>query len=353
MKQRVSHNNNEQLYYARIRSHHYGESQSFTSSDAAIQWVEQTSRELVASGYTNVTFTIQGEYNRNNCKRQATSNQYSNSKEAELITRDSKIDSFNFKEKKENMESKTNKTATDFFSLSESEVRTIAAATMDAATHGKELNDREFVDAIADASNGLVSLHRSVKNANRVDFREWDAYTATHAPRDPGKKPLEAIEQTIIDTYRRGRSGTSVKRDSNAMSSYTSSNNVLSSSSQNNSPAGVLIQNIISTILVHQSQDDMVRHYLRCYSAGLEAELSYLTGDVLACSVSDDIVTLTSGTGVTTSVLIEGRSMTDIANELFHILSRMMLEAAIMPQTRDTIAGIIDASALTELIYSL
>ena len=350
MKKKQETNNNKSNIFARIRSHHYGESQSFTTIEAALTWVQQASRELVESGYTNVSFTIMGEYNSNNCQGQTTSTLYDNRIQSVQSTSELQIKN---KIQEENMQNSIINSTTDFFSLSESEVRTIAAATMDAATHGKELNDREFVDAIADASNGLVSLHRSVKNANRVDFREWDAYTATHAPRDPGKKPLEAIEQTIIDTYRRGRSGTSVKRDSNAMSSYTSSNNVLSSSSQNNSPAGVLIQNIISTILVHQSQDDMVRHYLRCYSAGLEAELSYLTGDVLACSVSDDIVTLTSGTGVTTSVLIEGRSMTDIANELFHILSRMMLEAAIMPQTRNTISGIIDVGALTELIYTL
>lgn len=347
--------NNKSNIIARIRSRHYGESQSFTSTDAALSWVQQTSRELVEAGYTSVTYTIQGECHGNQYQGHTNNSQYCDCQydDNPKSIKNKNHNILTLKKMEKETEEKIINSTTDFFSLSESEVRTIAAATMDAATHGKELTDREFIDAIADASNGWVSLHRSAKNANRVDFREWDAYTATHAPRDPGKKPLEAIEQTIIDTYRRGRSGNSTPIESDATSSNTSINNVLSSSSQNNSPAGVLMQNIISTILVHLRQDDIVRHYLRCYSAGLEAELSYLTGDVLTCSVSDDIVTLTSGTGVTTSVPTEGRSMTDIASELYHTLSRMMLEAAIMPQTRNTISGIIDVGALTELIYTL
>ena len=242
---------------------------------------------------------------------------------------------------------------TDFFSLSESEVRTIAAATMDAATHGKELNDREFVDAIADASNGLVSLHRSVKNANRVDFREWDAYTATHAPRDPGKKPLEAIEQTIIDTYRRGRSGTSVKVDSAASDRSQNTNNALTSIYLDNTPAAELLNSIVSAILVRIYQNDYVRHYLRYNRCSLDEELSILTGGVITCSISSNSITLGSIAGITSSITTENRSLIDIDTEVRAILIRMLIQAAISAKTRDAVARIINLEELGDMVYRL
>lgn len=52
--------NSKSNIFARIRSNHYGESQLFTTIDAALTWVQQASRELVESGYTRVTFTIPG-----------------------------------------------------------------------------------------------------------------------------------------------------------------------------------------------------------------------------------------------------------------------------------------------------
>jgi hypothetical protein len=52
--------NSKSNIFARTRSNHYGESQSFTTIDAALTWVQQASRELVESGYTRVTFTIPG-----------------------------------------------------------------------------------------------------------------------------------------------------------------------------------------------------------------------------------------------------------------------------------------------------
>lgn len=349
MKQRFLHNN-EQLYYARIRSHHYGESQSFTSSDATIQWVEQTSRELVASGYTNVTFTIQGEYNRNNCKRQATSTLHDNRIQSVQSTSEPLI---NNKKQKENMQDPIINPTTDFFSLSESEVRTIAAATMDAATRNKEVNDRAFIDAIADASNGLVTINKSAKNADRVDFRGWDAYTATHAPRDPGKKPLNAIEQTIIDTYQRGRSGTSDKVDSAASDRSQNTNNALTSIYLDNTPAAELLNSIVSAILVRIYQNDYVKHYLRYNRCSLDEELSIQTGGIITCSISSNSITLGSIAGITSSIATENRSLIDIDTEVRAILIRMLIQAALSAKTRDAVARIINLEELGDMVYRL
>ena len=350
MKKKQETNNNKSNIFARIRSHHYGESQSFTTIEAALTWVQQASRELVESGYTNVSFTIMGEYNSNNCQGQTTSTLYDNRIQSVQSTSEPQIKN---KIQEENMQNSIINSTTDFFSLSESEVRTIAAATMDAATHGKELNDREFVDAIADASNGLVSLHRSVKNANRVDFREWDAYTATHAPRDPGKKPLEAIEQTIIDTYRRGRSGTSVKVDSAASDRSQNTNNALTSIYLDNTPAAELLNSIVSAILVRIYQNDYVRHYLRYNRCSLDEELSILTGGVITCSISSNSITLGSIAGITSSITTENRSLIDIDTEVRAILIRMLIQAAISAKTRDAVARIINLEELGDMVYRL
>lgn len=54
MKENHIKSNRKSNIFARIRSNNYGESQSFTSVDAALTWVQHTSRELVESGYSNV-----------------------------------------------------------------------------------------------------------------------------------------------------------------------------------------------------------------------------------------------------------------------------------------------------------
>ena len=66
MKENHIKTNRKSNIYARIRSNHYGESQSFTTIDAALTWIETTTRELEESGYTRVDFTIQGEYHSQN-----------------------------------------------------------------------------------------------------------------------------------------------------------------------------------------------------------------------------------------------------------------------------------------------
>lgn len=338
MKQRVSHNNNEQLYYARIRSHHYGESQSFTSSYAAIQWVEQASRELVESGYSNVTFTIQGEYNHTECQELTDNSQHSDSICEKTIPK-----------KLTKMEEKKNDLIAEFFSSRESKIKTIAAATMEAATNSKELSDSEFESAIADASSGMVILRRSTNNPNRVDFCCWGAYTATHAPRDPGKKPLEAIEKTIIDTYRRGQSRTSASPESDASMSEISINNVLTSGCHNNTTVDELIKNIICTIQTHMYNNDMVRQYLSCHSAGLATEVSNMTGGVITCTISETIVTLTCGSGVTCSLPTEGKTRNDIERDIRPILIRYLLHASISQRTRNAIACIVNLESLADM----
>lgn len=246
------------------------------------------------------------------------------------------------------MEESKKDLSAEFFSTAESDIKTIAAATMEAAMNSKELSDSEFESAIADASSGMVILRRSTNNPNRVDFCCWGAYTATHAPRDPGKKPLKAIEQTIMDTYLLGQSRIRARIESDANMSNTSINNGLTSSCYN-TPAQDLIQNIICTIHVHLLQDENVRTYLCCNSAGVDAEISAMTGGTISCSVSETKVTLSCGSGVTCSLPIEGKTMNDIERDIRTILIRYLLHASISPRSRDAIACIIDLESLADM----
>ena len=339
--------NSKSNIFARIRSNHYGESQSFTSVDAAITWVQQASRELVESGYSNVTFTIQGECHKNDSQGHVNDSQYCDSIQSDRPTLESKIDSIT--NKKEDMKKKVIKSTTDFFSLSETEIEKIAAATMEAAMRSKELSDSEFESAIADASNGMVTLRRSTKNPQRVDFLRWDAYTATHATHNPGKKPLEAIEQAIIETYRRGQSRTAVAIESDANMSNNSINNGLTSGCYNNTTVDELIQNIICTIHTHMLDDVNVKAYLSCHSAGVDAEISAMTGGTIKCTISDTEVTLSCSNGVTCSVTIEDKALDAIGQELRAILIRLLIFAGLSPHTRDAIACIIDMEALADM----
>lgn len=345
MKSNNKITNSKSNIFARIRSNHYGESQSFTTIDDALTWVQHTSRELVESGYSNVTFTIQGEYNSNNNREHATSSQASN--QIQVQAKHNLYDITNKKAK--TMKEKSNILPTDFFMVSERDVKTIAAATMEAAIKCKKLSDNEFEEAIMDVSNGLVSLRRSENNHDRIDFNFWEPYKKTHPSKDPCKKPLEAIEKTIIDTYMLGRSRYSAMMESDANMSNTSINNGLTSGCHNNTTVDELIKNIICTIQTHMYNNDMVRQYLSCHSAGLATEVSNMTGGVITCTISDTIVTLSCGSGVTCSLPIEGKTMNDIERDIRTILIRYLLHASISPRSRDAIACIIDLESLADM----
>ena len=345
MKSKNKITNSKSNIFARIRSNHYGESPSFTSVDAAITWVQQASRELVESGYSNVTYTIQGEYNSNNNREHATSSQASN--QIQVQAKHNLYDTTNKKAK--TMKEKSNILPTDFFMVSERDVKTIAAATMEAAIKCKKLSDNEFEEAIMDVSNGLVSLRRSENNHDRIDFNFWEPYKKTHPSKDPCKKPLEAIEKTIIDTYMLGRSRYSATMESDANMSNASINNVLTSSCHNNKTVEELVQNITSTIHVHLIQDKNVRTYLSCHSIGVAAEISDMTGGVITCSMSDDTVTLSCSTGVTSLVTTTGKALNEIDRQLRTILIRLLIHASISHRTRDAIACIIDLESLADM----
>ena len=341
MKHLKQKDQNKSMIFARIRTNDSGLSQSFTTTEAALTWIETTTRELEESGYTRVDFTIQGEYHSQNRIKA----QFSNSICNELNIR---INNAPPQKTKEMEESKKDLSA-EFFSTAESDIKTIAAATMEAAISSKELSDSEFESAIADASNGMVTLRRSVNNPNRVDFCFWEAYTATHAPRDPGKKPLEAIGKTIIATYMLGQSRTSASLESDASKSEISINNVLTSGCHNNTTVDELIANIICTIHTHMLDDVNVKAYLCCHSAGVEAEISAMTGGTIKCTISDTEVTLSCSNGVTCSVTIEDKALDAIDQELRAILIRLLIFAGLSPHTRDAIACIIDMEAFADM----
>lgn len=344
MKSNNKITNSKSNIFARIRGNHYGESQSFTTIDEALTWVQHTSRELVDSGYANVTFTIQGEYNSNNNREHATSSQASN--QIQVQAKHNLYDTTNKKAK--TMKEKSNILPTDFFMVSERDVKTIAAATMEAAIKCKKLSDNEFEEAIMDVSNGLVSLRRSENNHDRIDFNFWEPYKKTHPSKDPCKKPLEAIEKTIIDTYMLGRSRYSATMESDASKSEISINNVLTSGCHNNTTVDELIENIIRTIHTHMLDDVNVKAYLSCHSAGVDAEISAMTGGTISCSVSDTKVTLSCGSGVTCSLSIEDKTLNDIHHEIRAILIRYLLHASISPRTRNAIACVINLESLAD-----
>ena len=335
--------NSKSNIFARIRSNHYGESQSFTTIDEALTWVQHTSRELVESGYANVTFTIHGEYHYNDYQGHVNDSQYCDSIQSDRPTLESKIDSIT--NKNEDMK-KIIKSTTDFFSLSETEIGKIATATMEAAIRSKKLSDNEFEEAIMDVSNGLVSLRRS---DNKIDFKYWEPYKKTHPSTDPCKKPLKAIEQTIMDTYLLGQSRIRARIESDANMSNASINNVLTSSCHNNKTVEELVQNITSTIHVHLIQDKNVRTYLSCHSIGVAAEISDMTGGVITCSMSEDTVTLSCSTGVTSLVTTTGKALNEIDRQLRTILIRLLIHASISHRTRDAIACIIDLESLADM----
>ena len=96
--------------------------------------------------------------------------------------------------------------------------------------------------------------------------------------------------------------------------------------------------------------DDVnVKAYLSCHSAGVDAEISAMTGGTITCTISDTKVTLSCGSGVTCSLPIEDKTLNDIERDIRAILIRYLLHASISPRTRNAIACIVNLESLADM----
>ena len=68
---------NTRSIFARWRTNNCGESQKFNSTDAALSWVQSSTREMVESGYSKAAFTLRDEHGDVLYKGHTTKTQYS------------------------------------------------------------------------------------------------------------------------------------------------------------------------------------------------------------------------------------------------------------------------------------
>lgn len=338
MKTRTDIGNSTRNIFARYRTNNCGESQMFDSSDAALSWVQNSTREILQSGYSRANFTIRDQHDNILYQGHTTSTQYSftfyNGEEKQLKIK--------YKHnKKRIMSEKKMKKEANFFDVAENEVINIATATMNAATASKGLGNDEFAAAISNASNGLVTLQRSANNPDRVDFRVWEPFTLTHEKKDPGKKSIDAIKSTILDTYKRYNSEAANTNDVKVVSDNTVIKSVKD-----------FAEDVVSIILVHLHKEKYMKRYLSSHSQGLESEISTLTKGLLNCSVTDDTIELTCSTGKTIQILVRNKPLNEVEHELMVAIERLLIHAGLSPKTRNAVVRIIDVDELSDLYYS-
>ena len=331
--------NNERNIFARFRTNNCGGIRLFENIDAALTWVQSSTRNTVESGYAKADFTVRDTEGNIYYKGYTTKSKYC----YEVYCGRQCTETINYKFNKEQTTMKENNFAktSSIFDVVENEVKEVAAATMKVAIASKELSDDEFVKAIEHASRGLVSFRRSKNNPERVNFCSWEPYAATHKKKDPGKKRFNAIESTIIDTYQKGRSmkakgaETVVAEDRKAKESVKD-----------------FISNIVNIVQVYLYEDDIVKRYLRTHSSGIESELSSLTRGVIIGSITGGRVELSSATGKSVTITTEGLSLSDVSGELSSAVTLLLTHAALCSQTRNVVDCLVDVDELSELYFS-
>lgn len=331
--------NNERNIFARFRTNNCGGSQLFENIDAALTWVQSSTRNTVESGYARADFTVRDTEGNIYYKGYTTKSKYC----YEVYCGRQCTETINYKFNKEQTTMKENNFAqtSSIFDVVENEVKEVAAATMKVAIASKELNDEEFVEAIEHASRGLVFFRRSTNNPERVDFCSWEPYTATHKKKDPGKKRFNAIESTIIDTYQRGRSMKAEGVEMVVAADRTAKESVKD-----------IISNIVNIVQIYLHEDDIVKRYLRSHGSGIESELSSLTRGVIGGSITSGRVELNSTTGKSVTITTEGRSLNDVSRELTSAVTLLLTQAALCSQTRNVVDCLVDVDELSELYFS-
>lgn len=331
--------NNERNIFARFRTNNCGGSQLFENIDAALTWVQSSTRNTVESGYARADFTVRDTEGNIYYKGYTTKSKYC----YEVYCGRQCTETINYKFNKEQTTMKENNFAqtSSIFDVVENEVKEVAAATMKVAIASKELNDEEFVEAIEHASRGLVFFRRSTNNPERVDFCSWEPYTATHKKKDPGKKRFNAIESTIIDTYQRGRSMKAQGAETVVAADRTAKESVKD-----------IISNIVNIVQIYLHEDEIVKRYLRSHSSGIESELSSLTRGVIVGSITGGRVELSSATGKSVTITTEGLSLSDVSGELSSAVTLLLTHAALCSQTRNVVDCLVDVDELSELYFS-
>lgn len=262
----------------------------------------------------------------------------------------------------------------DFLCLPEDRAKSLAQLIHETAAINKDADNQTFTGAIADASNGMLTITKKLATGKpiadtHVSFHDDSLYCAVHCKssealfngtnnwrKTPGKIAYGKIDAVIMDMYHKGQQLLLGDKDA----TITTATDKESAAAVEKLSINDVSANITSTIMMYLKSTPDSLHYLTLKGSSLESDLATFSNGVIIGRLVDNNLTLSVLSGQSCEIPT-GRYTSDeqLRNAININVANLFVGASISEITRDKVASLVDLSTIeafyinsTKLLFS-
>lgn len=249
----------------------------------------------------------------------------------------------------------------DFLCLPEDSAKSLAQLVHETAANNKDADNQTFIGAIADASNGMLTITKKLATGKpiadtHVSFHDDSLYCAVHCKssealfngtnnwrKTPGKIAYGKIDTVIMDMYHKGQQLLLGGKDA----TISSATNKKPSTTAEKLSISDVSANITSTVMMYLKSTPDTLHYLTLKGSSLESDLASFSNGVIAGNINNDNITLSVLSGHSCQIST-GRYTTDeqLRNAITMNVANLFVGASISNITRDKVSSLVDLSTI-------
>lgn len=254
----------------------------------------------------------------------------------------------------------------DFLCLPEDSAKSLAQLVHETAANNKDADNQTFIGAIADASNGMLTITKKLATGKpiadtHVSFHDDSLYCAVHCKssealfngtnnwrKTPGKIAYGKIDTVIMDMYHKGQQLLLGGKDA----TISSATNKKPSTTAEKLSISDVSANITSTVMMYLKSTPDTLHYLTLKGSSLESDLASFSNGVIAGNINNDNITLSVLSGHSCQIST-GRYTTDeqLRNAITMNVANLFVGASISNITRDKVSSLVDLSTIEAFFY--
>lgn len=249
----------------------------------------------------------------------------------------------------------------DFLCLPEERAKSLAQLIHETAAINKDADNQTFTGAIADASNGMLTITKKLATGKpiadtHVSFHDDSLYCAVHCKssealfngtnnwrKTPGKIAYGKIDAVIMDMYHKGQQLLLGGKDT----TLTTATDKEPAAAVEKLSISDVSANITSTIMMYLKSTPDTLHYLTLKGSSLESDLASFSNGVIAGNINNDNITLSVLSGHSCQIST-GRYTTDeqLRNAITMNVANLFVGASISNITRDKVSSLVDLSTI-------
>lgn len=249
----------------------------------------------------------------------------------------------------------------DFLCLPEDSAKSLAQLVHETAANNKDADNQTFIGAIADASNGMLTITKKLATGKpiadtHVSFHDDSLYCAVHCKssealfngtnnwrKTPGKIAYGKIDTVIMDMYHKGQQLLLGGKDA----TISSATNKKPSTTAEKLSISDVSANITSTIMMYLKSTPDTLHYLTLKGSTLGTDLATFSNGVIAGNINNDNITLSVLSGQSCEISTS-RYTTDeqLRNAITMNVANLFVGASISNITRDKVSSLVDLSTI-------